>query len=73
MAFLEERKPFAPISALRNIETGVTSTSNVNAHHTKAIGNAIVESMKGQNVMELSFKKTKSSSYNEFTVNTSNR
>ena len=57
MAFLEERNPFAPISALRNIETGVTSTFNVNAHHTKAIGNAIVESMKGQNVMELSFKK----------------
>ncbi|KAH3865447.1 hypothetical protein DPMN_028486 [Dreissena polymorpha] len=55
--FLGRKKPFAPTISLRNIETGVTSTGTVYAHHANEIGSEIVDNLKGQDVMEVSFKK----------------
>jgi len=57
LTFLNERKPFAAVNSLRNIETGVTSTDDVNAHQAHEIGSAIINELKGQNVMDVSFKK----------------
>lgn len=58
LSFLEERNPFREDPLLFNIETGVTTDSKVNAHHAKVVGNKVVESMIGQNVFELTFKKS---------------
>lgn len=55
---LEERNPFSETSELRNIETGVTATEEVNVHKSESVGKMIVESMKGQDAFSISFKRS---------------
>ena len=57
----EERNPFREDELLFNIETGVTSHSNVNALKAEMIGKEVVSSMAGKNAFEISFKKSKKS------------
>ncbi|KAK6186089.1 hypothetical protein SNE40_008194 [Patella caerulea] len=57
--FLEARNPFEKINMLRNIETGVTAKDNVNVHLAKTVGEEIIENIKDQSVMDLSFRKKK--------------
>ncbi|KAL5013752.1 hypothetical protein ScPMuIL_008022 [Solemya velum] len=47
LAFVEKKKQFAKIDSLRNIETGVTSTGDVNAHQARKIGSEIIQNIKG--------------------------
>lgn len=56
-SFLEERNPFVEEEVLRNIETGVTATSNVNVDRAKDIGLRILKSMEGKCVLDFTFKK----------------
>ncbi|VDI69503.1 Hypothetical predicted protein [Mytilus galloprovincialis] len=44
-SFLEERNPFIEEEGMRNIETGVSATSDVNADRAKDIGLSILKSM----------------------------
>jgi len=59
VSFLEERTPFRKDPLLYNIETGVTSSENVNVHKAKSVGDGIVQSMMGQDAFEITFKRNK--------------
>jgi hypothetical protein len=56
-SFLAERNPFAEDECLRNIETGVSATKDVNSDRAKEIGERIIESMNGKSVSEFTFKR----------------
>jgi hypothetical protein len=55
--FLNERNPFIENSSLRNIETGVSATDDVNVQHACGIGQSIVDSMDGMDAFSISFKR----------------
>jgi len=55
--YLLERNPFASDESLRNISTGVTNDSTVNADTAQAIGHDILKSMTGIPVKEFTFNK----------------
>jgi uncharacterized secreted protein with C-terminal beta-propeller domain len=55
--FLNERNPFFENSSLRNIETGVSATEDVNVQHACGIGQSIVDSMDGMDAFSISFKR----------------
>ena len=59
LSFLINRNPFASdlSLSLRNISTGVTADPMVNVDLAKAVGCAILQSMKGSSVKEFKFKK----------------
>lgn len=57
LAFLQERNPFDAATSLRNIVTGVTAADTVNAHKATEVGSKILDSMRGKNVFEYTFKK----------------
>ena len=56
-SFLEERNPFIEEEGMRNIETGVSATSDVNADRAKDIGLGILKSMEGNCVSNFTFKR----------------
>ncbi|CAG2218584.1 Kinesin heavy chain,Kinesin-like protein KIN-14Q,Kinesin-like protein KIF18B,Kinesin-like protein KIF3B,Kinesin-like protein KIN-12D,Kinesin-like protein KIN-7I,Chromosome-associated kinesin KIF4,Kinesin-like protein KIN-12B,Kinesin-like protein KIN-12E,Kinesin-like protein 5,Kinesin-II 85 kDa subunit,Kinesin-II 95 kDa subunit,Kinesin-like protein KIF15-A,Kinesin-related protein 3,Kinesin-like protein unc-104,Kinesin-like protein KIF18A,Kinesin-like protein KIN-14P,Kinesin-1 heavy chain,Kinesin-like protei len=56
-SFLEERNPFIEEEGMRNIETGVSATSDVNADRAKDIGLGILKSMEGKCVSDFTFKR----------------
>lgn len=56
--FLNERNPFSENVSLRNIETGVTATNEVNVQHALSVGQSIINSMEGQNAFSISFKRS---------------
>ncbi|CAG2204334.1 unnamed protein product [Mytilus edulis] len=56
-SFLQERNPFVEEEGMRNIETGVSATSDVNADRAKDIGLSILKSMEGKCVSEYTFKR----------------
>jgi hypothetical protein len=56
-SFLEERNPFINEENLRNIETGVSATMDVNADNAKQVGDRILSSMESKSVSEYSFKR----------------
>ena len=56
LSFLTDRNPFLDDSSLRNIDTGTTADSRVNADRTKEIGTNIIQSMSGQNIVNFTFK-----------------
>lgn len=56
-SFLEERNPFVDEEGLRNIETGVSATSDVNAEKAREIGEGILASMNNRSVSDFSFKR----------------
>ena len=58
LSFLTERNPFCEGTLLRNIETGITSDSSVNAYKAVEIGNSILQAMIGKNIFDYSFKKS---------------
>ncbi|MCG8047094.1 MAG: hypothetical protein N0E48_15920, partial [Candidatus Thiodiazotropha endolucinida] len=58
LSFLVERNPFRENVLLRNIETGVTSDSSVNAYRAKDIGSNVLQAMPGNNAFDYSFKKS---------------
>ncbi|CAC5413385.1 unnamed protein product [Mytilus coruscus] len=58
LSYLSERNPFSESLDLRNIETGVTATNEVNVHNTQLVGKNIIESMKDQDAFSISFKKS---------------
>ncbi|CAG2256238.1 unnamed protein product [Mytilus edulis] len=55
--FLTERNPFTNDKTLRNIETGMVADSDANADEAKTVGDKIIESIAGNLVSEISFKK----------------
>ena len=57
--FLNERNPFIENSSLRNIETGVSATDEVNVQHACGIGQSIVDSMDGMDAFSISFKRNR--------------
>lgn len=58
LEFLKERDPFVDDEKLRNIETGVTATTEVNAHQAHEVGIKIVKEMDGKDALTLSFKRS---------------
>ncbi|CAC5420536.1 unnamed protein product [Mytilus coruscus] len=58
LSYLRERNPFSESLDLRNIETGVTATDEVNVHNTELVGKKIIESMKDQDAFSISFKRS---------------
>jgi hypothetical protein len=58
VSFLKERDPFNDNPNLRNIETGVTAEASVNADNAKSVGQKIMQSLPGQNVVKYSFKRS---------------
>ena len=57
--FLNERNPFFENSSLRNIETGVSATEDVNVQHACGIGQIIVDYMDGMDAFSISFKRNR--------------
>ena len=55
--FLQERNPFAEDATLRNIETGMSADIRVNVNSAEEVGNKVLDSIIGKNVLEYSFKK----------------
>ena len=55
--FLNERNPFFENSSLRNIETGISATDEVNVQHACGIGQSIVDSMESMDAFSISFKR----------------
>lgn len=56
--FLEDRDPFVlHDKTLRNFETGMVADNDANADAAKSIGEKIIQSMAGQLVSEISFKR----------------
>ena len=58
LSFLTDRNPFLDDPSLRNIDTGTTADSRVNADRTKEIGTNIIQSMSGQNILNFTFKRS---------------
>lgn len=58
LEFLADRNPFLSDTSLRNIETGEIAVEKVNADKALDIGQSIIASMTGQNVVGFSFKKS---------------
>ena len=58
LSFLTDRNPFLDDPSLRNIDTGTTADSRVNADITKEIGTNIIQSMSGQNILNFTFKRS---------------
>ena len=56
-SFLRDRNPFVEQEDLRNIETGVTASSDVNVDKAKGVGIKILSSMEGEEVRSFKFKK----------------
>ncbi|ESP02014.1 hypothetical protein LOTGIDRAFT_157147 [Lottia gigantea] len=52
LSFLYERNPFRQDESVRNIETGVTATAEVDVHRTEAVGDKIKQSLNVQNVFK---------------------
>ena len=57
MSFLSERNPFKDDHKLHNIVTGVVAERAVNAPDAKDVGNNIILSLHGKNIMQHSFRK----------------
>ncbi|CAC5386694.1 unnamed protein product [Mytilus coruscus] len=55
--FLTDRNPFTNNKTQRNIETGMVADSDDNADEAKTVGDKIIESIAGNLVSEISFKK----------------
>ena len=55
LAALKEWNPFSQDLTLHSIVNGITADNKVNVHKAKDVGQAIIESMVGKNVYELSF------------------
>lgn len=56
--FLKDRDPFVlHDNTLRNIETGMIADNEVNADAAKSIGEKIIQSMAGQLVSDILFKR----------------
>jgi hypothetical protein len=54
---MKDRSPFAGDANLRNIETGVGADRSVNADNAKGVGDKIIKSMEGKNILDFSFKR----------------
>jgi hypothetical protein len=54
---MKDRSPFAGDANLRNIETGVGADRSVNADNAKGVGDKIIKSMEGRNILDFSFKR----------------
>ncbi|CAC5372508.1 unnamed protein product [Mytilus coruscus] len=61
LEYLSERNPFTNDVSLRNIETGVEAEPDVNVDKAESIGNKTLELMKGQKILNYSFKKSNQS------------
>ena len=55
--FLSSHQPFSTASTLHGIDTGVCAAAGVNANIAVCVGNKILASMEGQNVLKYVFKK----------------
>ena len=56
LSFVTDRNPFLDDPSLRNIDTGATADSRVNADITKEISTNIIQSMSDQNIPNFTFK-----------------
>ncbi|CAC5406041.1 unnamed protein product [Mytilus coruscus] len=61
LEYISERNPFTNDVSLRNIETGVEAEPDVNVDKAESIGNKTLELMKGQKILNYSFKKSNQS------------
>ncbi|VDI06569.1 Hypothetical predicted protein [Mytilus galloprovincialis] len=61
LEYLTERNPFTNDVSLRNIETGVEAEPDVNVDKAESTGNKTLELMKGQKILNYSFKKSNQS------------
>ena len=55
-AALKKWNPFSQDLTLHSIVNGITAGDKVNVHKAKDVGQAIIDSMVGKNVYELSFE-----------------
>lgn len=59
MSFLSQRNPFSlGDPSLRSIASGVVAEPNVNVDKASEVGESILKLLKGEDVLEYSFKKT---------------
>ena len=57
MDFLAERKPFAKVTELRSISSGIMAEGSVNVVNAKSIGDGVLEKMAGKTVLEHKFSR----------------
>ncbi|KAK7093119.1 hypothetical protein V1264_008767 [Littorina saxatilis] len=57
LRYLLDRNPFTVDTALRSISSGKEAEATVNAEQAKGVGNKILSSMIGNNVVDFTFKK----------------
>lgn len=57
ISFLSQNNPFSKDTSLRSIASGVLAEAKVNVDKTKEVGDHIIKSLKGKDVIEHSFKK----------------
>jgi 5'-3' exonuclease len=57
LRFLHKRNPFSGDTTLHNISTGAESDDNVNIYDAKNVDLKVLDAMKGENVLEYTFKK----------------
>ena len=57
MATLKQWDPFAPDPALRGLVSGITANKDVNVDNAEQVGNNILLTMIGENVLEYTFKR----------------
>ena len=56
LKFMESRNPFSKNCCLHSIATGINADSKVNVDRAKCIGDNILKSMIGKNVVEHTFR-----------------
>ena len=57
LAALKEWNPFSQDLTLYSIVNGITADDKVNVHKARDVGQAIIDSMVGKNIYELSFEQ----------------
>ena len=57
LRYLSDRNPFTSDIGLHSISTGVHAHNSVDVDQAKTVGNAILDDMKGQCVMEYTFRR----------------
>ena len=57
LAMLKQWDPFAPDPALRGLVSGITANKDVNVDIAEQVGNNIILTMIGVNVLEYTFKR----------------
>ena len=64
IAFLSSHQPLSTASTLHGIDTGVCAADGVNANIAVCVGNKILASMEGQNVLQYVFQENRPNHHN---------